>query len=226
MSLAAHEVTREQPDRPHPQQPRPVFIVVMGVSGTGKSTLGRALAARLNVPYIEGDDLHPATNVAKMSAGIPLTDADREPWLALIRATAERITLSQERHREGEQGRPPGVVISSSALKRYYRDILRGKRVVGGKAEEERDGEEEKLRTYFVFIEGPREVLLDRMEKRPGHFMKATMLDSQLNTLESPAGEEGVVVVSVEESTEEQVRKAIEGLKRLGAGDVLEGVGD
>ncbi|KAF8070041.1 P-loop containing nucleoside triphosphate hydrolase protein [Lyophyllum atratum] len=194
--------------RDHPQA---VFIVVMGVSGTGKSTLGHALADALGMPYVEGDDLHPSTNVAKMSAGIPLTDADREPWLALIRATAERMTLDRVRD-PGTPEEKAGVVIGCSALKRYYRDILRGKRA---EAEEGRE-----LPTYFVFIDGPREVLMERMEKRPGHFMKASMLESQLRTLESPVGEEGVVVVSLEESTEEQVRKAVDGLNRMAGYDI------
>lgn len=172
------------------------------------------------MPYVEGDDLHPATNVAKMSAGIPLTDADREPWLALIRATAERMTLDRRDRNRGrdEDATKAGVVISCSALKRYYRDILRGKRTVRNVEGSWRQSE---LRTYFVFIEGPREVLLERMEKRPGHFMKASMLDSQLNTLESPVGEEDVVVVSLEDCTEEQVKKAMEGLRKLAGDDFI-----
>ncbi|KAG5642760.1 hypothetical protein DXG03_002248, partial [Asterophora parasitica] len=198
-----------------------------GVSGTGKSTLGNALADALGFPYVEGDDLHPATNVAKMASGTPLTDADREPWLALIRTTAERIALDGDSSSpsndttsrtaatgngadEQKEKKRPGVVISSSALKRYYREILRGQKAVEGSSSTPRE-----LPTYFLFIEGPRQVLLERMEKRAGHFMKASMLDSQLNTLESPVGEEGVVVVAVEDSTEEQLRKAVEGLSRI-----------
>ncbi|KAJ7647023.1 P-loop containing nucleoside triphosphate hydrolase protein, partial [Roridomyces roridus] len=186
----------------------PVFIVVMGVSGTGKSTLGAALAEALEFPYVDGDDLHPRSNVDKMAAGQPLTDADREPWLRTIRNTAERIAAERQiemgRREQGEADGAasgfkgaPGVVIACSALKKEYRDVLRG----GGA-----------IRTYFVFIEGTREVLMDRMTKRSGHFMKATMLDSQLKTLEDPRDEPGVVVVSVEDATAVQVEKAIEGL--------------
>ncbi|KAJ7902166.1 P-loop containing nucleoside triphosphate hydrolase protein [Mycena olivaceomarginata] len=197
----------------------PVLIIVMGVSGTGKSTLGAALAAALHMPYIDGDDLHPRANVDKMAAGCPLTDADREPWLRAIRKTAERVAREQAEARaqngavnhngavNGKATGAPGVVIACSALKRAYRDVLRG---VGGASN---TTAATGLPTYFVFIEGSREVLMDRMLKRSGHFMKATMLDSQLNTLENPAGEEGVVVVSVEDPTVAQVDKAVEALK-------------
>ncbi|PPQ92968.1 hypothetical protein CVT25_000170 [Psilocybe cyanescens] len=231
---------------------------LQGVSGTGKSTLGSALAQALRMPYVEGDDLHPRANVAKMAAGIPLDDADREPWLELVRATAEGKVVELQAEVEGKEGEGEGkarrkcygVVISCSALKAYYRDILRGKlkpasstaplplpHPAAGPAASAGAGSRESteaqaphpntipahlapahpahLPTYFVFISGARAVLLDRMEKRPGHFMKATMLDSQLRTLEDPTGEEGVVVVSLDVSTEEQVRCALEGLGQV-----------
>ncbi|KAJ7282920.1 P-loop containing nucleoside triphosphate hydrolase protein, partial [Mycena rebaudengoi] len=163
-----------------------------GVSGTGKSTLGAALALALGLPYVDGDDLHPAASVAKMAAGQPLGDEDRFPWLRTIRGTAERVVGV----RDGK-GNARGVVIACSALRRVYRDVLRG-------------GDDSGLETYFVFIEGAQAVLLERMQRRTGHFMKAGMLDSQLATLESPQGEQGVVVVSLEDSTEEQVQRAVE----------------
>lgn len=168
---------------------QPVIIIAMGVSGTGKSTLGSALAESLGLPFIDGDDLHPPTNVVKMSSGQPLTDADREPWLALIRKT-------------GTEKVP--VVMACSALKRHYRDILRGK-----------NGTEKAPRTYFVYIKGSREVLLDRMQKRQGHFFKVDMLDSQFEALESPEGEEGVVTVPLEDSTQAQVEKAKDELVKI-----------
>jgi len=172
------------------------------------------------MPYIEGDDLHPKSNVEKMAAGTPLNDSDREPWLEIVRKVAEQHTvegqfnLGSEEEGRSERG-CHGVVISCSALKRYYRDILRGRLKPASK-----DPSDERLPThmepphpdvlptYFVFIKGERQLILERMEKRPGHFMKAGMLDSQLNTLESPEGEEGVVVVSSEEDTESQVNRA------------------
>lgn len=163
--------------------------------------------------YVDGDDLHPQSNIDKMAAGQPLTDADREPWLQLIRTTAEH--MAAEKQADAASGRRPGVVIACSALKRSYRDVLRGKseeKVLPGHLEPPHP---DALPTYFVFIDGSRDVLMDRMSKRTGHFMKAEMLDSQLATLESPAGEEGVVVVPVDASTEEQVDKARKGLSEL-----------
>lgn len=178
-----------------------------------------ALARALRMPYVEGDDLHPHTNVDKMAAGIPLDDADREPWLALIRATAERTAAEEHAAAEKGSAAPRGVVITCSALKKYYREILRGQlqpAAVDNKILEA--GHPNALQTYFVFIEGTRDVLMDRMSKRAGHFMKASMLDSQLSTLETPIGEESVVVVSVEDSTEDQVRIAKEGLASITGG--------
>ncbi|KAJ7271115.1 P-loop containing nucleoside triphosphate hydrolase protein, partial [Mycena rebaudengoi] len=158
-----------------------------GVSGAGKSTLSAALALALRLPYVDGDDLHPGASVAKMAAGEPLGDEDRFLWLRTIRGTAEHVV----------GGSACGVVIACSALRRVYRDVLRG-------------GDDSGLETYFVFIEGARAVLLERMQRRTGHFMKASMLDSQLATLESPRGEQGVVVMSLEDSTEEQVELTVE----------------
>jgi gluconokinase len=167
------------------------------VAGTGKTTLGTALAAQLDVPFIDADDLHPKANIEKMSKGISLTDADREPWLNAIRRTAvQRISRESLK----------GVVVGCSALKRHYRDILRG----SPQAVDEMDLS---LTTYFVFIDGPKEVLMDRMLKRQGHFMKANMLESQLNTLERPGDDENTVVVSLEDETPVQVEKATQAIQ-------------
>ncbi|KAF8625893.1 hypothetical protein AX15_005142 [Amanita polypyramis BW_CC] len=203
------------------------FIVVMGVSGSGKSTLGSALANALDFPYVDGDDLHPRSNIDKMSSGISLTDEDREPWLALIRQTAEERTIRKMVDVEGHDSRRKskdscvGVVITCSALKKHYRDILRGRIKPRSIAESESSvlpvlEQEQELPTYFVYISGSTDLLRKRMEVRPGHFMKASMLDGQLAALESPEGEDGVVVVSLEDGTEEQVKQAIEGLRKAG----------
>jgi gluconokinase len=150
-----------------------ISVVVMGVSGCGKSSMGEALSARLGPPFIEGDALHPAENVAKMSRGIPLTDEDRWPWLATIgKALA---------------GHADGAIASCSALRRAYRDVLR--REAGGDL-------------VFVYLHGSRDLLLDRMKKRQGHFMPAALLDSQLATLEPPGGDENVIEVDCAEPLE------------------------
>lgn len=198
------------------------------MSGTGKTTLGSALAQVLDFPYVEGDEIHPKSNIAKMSSGIPLTDEDREPWLALIRKTAEEKTIGKrvdEQCSDGESKRVVGVVITCSALKEHYRNILRGKAKSRLETSISTSSEPSSqatsltlpdLPTYFVFITGPRELLYDRLEKRPGHFMKASMLDSQLATLEIPDGEEGVVTVSMEDETKVQVQQVIDGLRKAG----------
>ena len=126
-------------------------IVVMGVSGAGKSTVGEALAHRLDVPFVDADDLHPAANVEKMRTGTPLTDDDRWPWLDLVGAALAAAE-------------PPGIVVACSALRRAYRDRLRA--VAPDVA--------------FVALEGDPEVLAERLGARAGHFMPATLLASQL----------------------------------------------
>ena len=149
-----------------------------------------------------------------------MTDADREPWLQLIRKTAEHKTVELAHENDGaKRNKRVGVVIACSALKRVYRNLLRGHKT---EAADEKvvpkhlePPEPEILPTYFVFIDGSREVLMDRMTKRTGHFMKVDMLDSQLKTLENPTGEEGVVVVPVTESTEEQVNRSRRELEEL-----------
>ncbi len=129
-------------------------IVVMGVSGSGKSTLGSEIARQIGWKFFDGDDFHPAANIEKMSAGIPLNDTDREPWL---------LELAELMKRE------PNIVLACSALKESYRGILKQ----GGEVE-------------FVFLNPSSETLQRRLEERPGHFMKAGLLDSQLSTLEPP----------------------------------------
>ncbi|GAA3487397.1 gluconokinase [Streptomyces cremeus] len=144
-------------------------VVVMGVAGTGKTTIGPLLAAQLGVPYAEGDDFHPPANIATMSAGIPLTDDDRWPWLDAIGAWIR-----------GRAGR--GGVVSSSALKRSYRDRLRSAA-----------GED----LVFVHLTGSRELIADRMAQRRGHFMPTALLDSQFATLQPLGPDETGVEVDV-----------------------------
>ncbi|MDY6995372.1 MAG: gluconokinase [Actinomycetota bacterium] len=145
-------------------------IVVMGVSGSGKSTVGAALAQRLRVPFADADDFHPPHNVAKMSAGQPLDDDDRHPWL-------EAIGQWLAAH-------PHGGVMSCSALKRKYRDQLR-----------DNCGEIE-----FLHLYGSTEVIGRRQASRPGHFMPASLLDSQFKTLEPLEPDERGVTIDVDQN--------------------------
>jgi carbohydrate kinase (thermoresistant glucokinase family) len=142
-------------------------IVVMGVAGCGKSTVGARLAERLGVPFLDGDSLHPRSNIDKMAAGMPLDDDDRAPWLAEI---GRRLSASDA-----------GLVIACSALKRSYRDIIR-------------DGDPHAV---FVHLQGTRELLNERMKARPGHFMPVALLDSQLATLEPLEADEPGIEVDI-----------------------------
>jgi carbohydrate kinase (thermoresistant glucokinase family) len=148
---------------------QPLIAVVMGVSGSGKTTIGRVLARRLGWQFQEGDALHPPENVAKMRAGHPLDDDDRAPWLA---AVAARIDAWLAADSSG--------VVTCSALKRRYREIVVG----------DRQG------VRLVYLEAPREVLAQRLAGRRRHFMPAALLDSQLATLEPPAPDEDPVIAS------------------------------
>ncbi|MCL6705433.1 gluconokinase [Pseudomonas sp. R2.Fl] len=161
-------------------------IIVMGVSGCGKSSVGALLAERLGLPFVEGDSLHPATNVEKMGKGIPLTDEDRWPWLETIGALMA-----------GALAKGEGIVVSCSALKKVYRDRLR--QAAGGEL-------------AFVYLSGSYELLKERMGARTGHFMPLSLLDSQLATLEVPTGEPGVVTVDIGQSVEGIVDEAMRGL--------------
>lgn len=164
----------------------PHVVVVMGVAGTGKTTTGPLLAARLGVPYAEGDDFHPEANIAKMSAGVPLDDADRWPWLDAIGAWAH-----------GRAGL--GGVVSCSALKRSYRDRLRA--AAPG--------------LVFVHLTGDRELVGKRMTHRQGHFMPTALLDSQFATLQPLGADEPGVAVDVSGTPEEITERAVAALGEL-----------
>lgn len=156
----------------------PTRLVIMGVSGCGKSTVGAALAEALGATYVDGDDLHPAANIAKMSTGTPLLDTDRWPWLDRV---GEILTSRQET-----------TIIGCSALKRAYRDRIRVK--VGEPV-------------LFIHLSGTREELARRMENRPGHFMPASLLESQFAALEPPTLDEYAVTVAIDQSLAEILQK-------------------
>ncbi|MFK8251920.1 gluconokinase [Ancylobacter terrae] len=161
----------------------PDFIVVMGVSGCGKSAVAEELAARIAGVFLEADLLHSPENVSHMREGRGLTDAMRWPWLATVCDAAVHAPR-----------RP--VVIACSSLKRAYRDFLR----------ERLDG------VRFVFLDGPRDLIAERMRQRPGHFATVSLLDSQIATLERPGPDEEVVVASIALSPGEIVAAACAGL--------------
>ncbi len=137
-----------------------MVVIVMGVSGAGKTTVGRMLASALGWDFREGDDLHPAANRAKMSSGVALTDADRRPWLAAIRAMIDEYLA-----------RGTNAVIACSALKRSYRELLAA----------------DPARVRFVWLDGSRGLIASRIAARRGHFMPAELLASQFSDLEAPA---------------------------------------
>lgn len=153
-------------------------IVVMGVSGSGKSTVGELLAQDRGLPYRDGDDLHPQANIDKMAEGIPLNDEDRWPWLDLVGAWLE--------------DHPDGGIIGCSALKRSYRDRIRAVAP----------------NTVFVHVHGDYDLLFERMDERPGHFMPASLLDSQMDTLEMLDDDEDGHVFDVTHTPEEIVKQA------------------
>jgi gluconokinase len=146
-----------------------MIVIVAGISGSGKTTVGAMLAGRLSWPFADADDFHPAANIAKMRAGIPLTDADRMPWLQAIAAWMDQHIARDE----------PGV-ITCSALKRSYRDEL-----LGGRPE-----------AQMVFLAVDRQVLAARLAARHGHFFPQQLLSSQFDALEPPAPDERVICVT------------------------------
>ncbi|MDR7111585.1 gluconokinase [Microbacterium trichothecenolyticum] len=166
----------------------PPILVLMGPSGTGKSTVGAMLSGRLGWPFQEGDDLHPAANVEKMRRGHALTDADRIPWLELVAAWID------ERRAAGEPG-----IVTCSALKRSYRDILRRDNVT------------------FVNFTGDAAVVRDRMMRRQGHFMPPALLDSQFATLEAPGPDEQAIDIDIALPPEDQAALVASALRLEGS---------
>jgi carbohydrate kinase (thermoresistant glucokinase family) len=165
---------------------RPVIVVLMGVSGSGKSTVAALLAAALGCRFQEGDDLHPPENVEKMRSGTPLTDADRLPWLRKI---AEEI--------DGWRARGECGVLTCSALKRSYRDII-----IGDRSD-----------VVLVYLKGSRDLIRQRMAARHEHFMPIALLDSQFATLEEPTPDEHPIIVDVGGKPAEIAREIVRRLE-------------
>jgi gluconokinase len=153
----------------------PCALIVMGVSGSGKSTIGAALAERLGWPFEDGDRFHPASNVAKMHAGHPLTDEDRWPWLQAIADEVDRACEAGEH-----------VVIACSALKRAYRDVL-----IHGRSD-----------VRLIYLNGSQSLIAGRLAERKGHFMPPGLLTSQFQTLEPPGEDEKAIAVTIDAAVE------------------------
>jgi len=158
-------------------------VVVMGVCASGKTTIGEHLAKKLGRKFIDGDDLHPRANIQKMASGQPLNDDDRKPWLERIRDAAYSLENKNEH----------GIIVCS-ALKKIYRDQIR-------------EGNEN---VSFLFLDGSKELILERMRARQGHFMKENMVNSQFETLERPEDEPRTIFVSIDATIEEVVSNAAE----------------
>lgn len=161
-----------------------MVVLVMGVEGSGKTTVGRALAARLHCDFVDGDDYQPAENVKKMSAGIGLTDEDRAPWLARIKSEIDRAVAA---------GRD--LVVACSALKRKYREELAA------------PGE------LLVYLRGDREVIASRLVARKNHFAQTSLLESQFADLEEPGLDEQALVISIDQPVELIVPEIMQGLQ-------------
>ncbi|BAS49373.1 carbohydrate kinase [Aggregatibacter actinomycetemcomitans NUM4039] len=162
-------------------------IILMGVSSTGKTSVGTEVARRLGIKLIDGDDLHPRANIIKMGEGHPLNDEDRAPWLERIRDAAFSL----------EQKSEVGIIVCS-ALKKKYRDQIR-------------DGNRN---VKFLFLQGSYDVILERMRQRKGHYMKESMLKSQFDTLEVPGADEpDVIAIDINAPFEEVVARCVQALK-------------
>jgi gluconokinase len=162
------------------------IVVMMGVSGSGKTTIASGVARRFGWTLLEGDDFHPAANVAKMHAGIPLTDDDRWPWLHAIAAAIDAA-----------RARGESAVVACSALKRAYRDILIG----------------ERTDVVLVYLHGSRDLIGGRLAKRKGHFMPPALLASQFDSLEEPGPDERPIVASIEPAPEAIVDDVVDQLR-------------
>ncbi|EGU37354.1 thermoresistant gluconokinase [Vibrio ichthyoenteri ATCC 700023] len=160
-------------------------VIVMGVCACGKSTIGEQLAQKLGRKFIDGDDLHPRANIQKMASGQPLNDDDRKPWLERIRDASYSLESKNEH----------GIIVCS-ALKKKYRDQIR-------------EGNEN---VTFLFLDGSKDLIMERMRQRQGHFMKENMVNSQFETLERPDSEPQTIVVSIDCSIAEIVDNAAQQL--------------
>uniref|UniRef100_A0A8C8SFV5 Gluconokinase n=1 Tax=Pelusios castaneus TaxID=367368 RepID=A0A8C8SFV5_9SAUR len=180
-----------------------VLLVVMGVSGSGKSTVGSHLAAKLGWKFYDADDYHPEENTKKMAQGIPLNDQDRIPWLCKLHDILMR-----------EESAGQSVILACSALKKMYRHILvSGRDAVYSKSDHlEEQGDPATRKILFIHLDGPMELIASRLTERKGHFMSPELLQSQFHTLEAPSAPENFITESLEKSVSEivsEIQKSI-----------------
>lgn len=173
---------------PVPLLARPPILVVMGVSGAGKTLIAQLLADKLSCPMLEGDSLHSAANIKRMAAGIPLTDEDRHDWLIAIAHHIAAAARNEE-----------ALVVACSALKRQYRDILRG----------------DIAQPIFVYLHGDKALIESRLKARRNHFMPGALLDSQFKTLETPGADELVIYCDVAPPPQDIVASILQQLPRM-----------
>ncbi|MDI2091404.1 gluconokinase [Commensalibacter oyaizuii] len=169
---------------------QPCLLVVMGVSGCGKTTMATALKQKLGWPFQEGDALHPSENIKKMSKGIPLTDEDRYPWLAKCHAWLQNC----EQHHNG------CGILTCSALKKQYRKILI---------------DDIQSALYFIYLKTSKEILRQRLQDRTGHFMPSSLLTSQLDTLEPPGRDEPCITVEMNHSFDDAMHTVWHALQQM-----------
>lgn len=162
-----------------------MVIIIMGVSGCGKTTVGRRVAKRTGLPFYDADDFHPIENVEKMQSGEPLNDADRHPWLAALSWEIEKWNQSD------------GAILACSALKKRYRELLRP---------------DENRHVHFVYLKGSESTIFNRLKNREGHYMPPELLRSQFEALEEP---EDAFVISIEKSPEQIVEEILTFIKAL-----------
>lgn len=167
---------------------RGMSVIVMGVASSGKSTVGELLSKKLKASFLDGDDLHSEESIAKMSSGVPLDDADREPWLMKVNNAVAKIEAT------GSTG-----VIVCSALKKRYRDMIR----------------HGNSKVMFIFLDGTKELVLERIRKRENHYMKQEMVDSQFEALERPDNERDVIIVDINGALDEIVANSLAGIHKL-----------